>query len=320
VLLRELGIPSRVAIGFTTGQSDGHGGYTITTADAHAWPEVYFSGQGWVRFEPTPRSDGSATVPDYTFRPQAASSTGPDGSAGSDGSSTTNSNGGVKPFVERGDPNAEPGVGPNLNLSGQHASHTRLWLAVLAAGALLVVLLAGPGVARVLVRRRRLTRQGIAAAWREVVDSLIDCGIPVGANEAPRGLARRLTGRASAEQASPSTGALLSGPAAADLWSLAAQEEHRRYAPDGTNDITGTNGTNGTNSADPDVAGWVRHVRHGLLGTLSRTGRLRATVTPASVWGQLRTRVPVVVADALDAGDRLIAAVVGRLPRLAGRG
>ena len=38
-----------------TRQADGS--YEVTTSDAHAWPEVWFAGAGWVRFEPTPRGD-----------------------------------------------------------------------------------------------------------------------------------------------------------------------------------------------------------------------------------------------------------------------
>jgi transglutaminase-like putative cysteine protease len=311
VLLRELGIPSRIAIGFTTGQADGNGGYTITTADAHAWPEVYFAGLGWVRFEPTPRGDGTAAVPAYSFPPQSLGGTEIGGAIGSNGSTTTTPNGAVPPFADRGDPNTDPGIVSNVTASSHHSSHVRIWLGVLAAGALIVVLLAVPGLVRLWIRRRRLARHDTASAWREVVDSLIDCGIPVAASESPRGLARRLTGRSAWIGRTPITGSLLDVEAAGALWALATREEHRRYAP---------SGTGGTAQADTEAAGWVREVRHGLRATLSRGGRVRATVAPASVWGRLRTRVPALVADALDAGDRLIAAVVGRLPRLAGRG
>jgi transglutaminase-like putative cysteine protease len=307
VLLRELGIPARIAIGFTTGQSDGNGGYTITTADAHAWPEVYFAGEGWVRFEPTPRGDGTASVPPYTFVPDASGGNGPSGAVGPDGSTATGP-APVIPFADRGDPNAEPGVGTNINLSGHH-SHTRLLLGVLSAAALVALLLAAPGVIRVGMRRRRLARRDTASAWQEIVDSLVDCGISVAASESPRGLARRLTGRAaegSIPSAPPAPPAPLAGGAATALWALATREEHRRYAPDGASD------------GDVDATGWVHEVRHGLLGRLSRSGRLRATAAPVSVWGRLRTRVPALVADVLDAGDRLIAAVA-RLPRLASR-
>jgi transglutaminase-like putative cysteine protease len=61
VMLRTLGIPARVAIGFTDGfPSNGH--QVITTQDAHAWVEVYFPGYGWVTFDPTPLTDGRAQV------------------------------------------------------------------------------------------------------------------------------------------------------------------------------------------------------------------------------------------------------------------
>ncbi len=63
VMLRSLGIPARVAVGFTPGTSPTPGEYVITQQNAHAWVEVRFPGFGWVTFEPTPRSDGDVLVP-----------------------------------------------------------------------------------------------------------------------------------------------------------------------------------------------------------------------------------------------------------------
>ncbi|PXY28026.1 transglutaminase [Prauserella muralis] len=64
VMLRSIGIPSRVAVGFTTGYPTG--AYrSITSQDAHAWVEVYFGDQGWVSFDPTPLSDGRGYIPPY---------------------------------------------------------------------------------------------------------------------------------------------------------------------------------------------------------------------------------------------------------------
>ncbi len=56
VLARSLGLPARVAVGFTPGEEDedAPGTYVVTGRNAHAWPEVYFAGVGWVPFEPTP--------------------------------------------------------------------------------------------------------------------------------------------------------------------------------------------------------------------------------------------------------------------------
>lgn len=53
MMARAAGIPARVAIGFLPGSQDG-GLWTVTAGDAHSWPELYFPGAGWVRFEPTP--------------------------------------------------------------------------------------------------------------------------------------------------------------------------------------------------------------------------------------------------------------------------
>lgn len=54
VMSRSLGIPARLAIGFLPGDRGEDGESVISGADAHAWPELYFAGAGWVRFEPTP--------------------------------------------------------------------------------------------------------------------------------------------------------------------------------------------------------------------------------------------------------------------------
>ncbi|MGH3440706.1 MAG: transglutaminase TgpA family protein [Nitriliruptorales bacterium] len=54
VMLRQLGIPTRVAVGFRLGDRIAAGEYLVTTADAHAWVEVLFPGYGWIQFEPTP--------------------------------------------------------------------------------------------------------------------------------------------------------------------------------------------------------------------------------------------------------------------------
>ncbi len=54
VLARLLDIPSRVAVGYTEGSPIGHDRWDVRTSDAHAWPELYFQGAGWLRFEPTP--------------------------------------------------------------------------------------------------------------------------------------------------------------------------------------------------------------------------------------------------------------------------
>ena len=57
-MARSIGLPTRVAVGFTWGEWDSErgvgGAYVVQGKHAHAWPEVYFAGTGWIRFEPTP--------------------------------------------------------------------------------------------------------------------------------------------------------------------------------------------------------------------------------------------------------------------------
>ena len=54
LLLRELGLPSRVAYGATRGREEGPDEYVITGYNVHTWVEVYFPGVGWYPFDPTP--------------------------------------------------------------------------------------------------------------------------------------------------------------------------------------------------------------------------------------------------------------------------
>ena len=54
IMLRSLGIPARLAVGFNQGQTDAAtGGFHVLEQNAHAWPEVFFPNYGWVEFEPT---------------------------------------------------------------------------------------------------------------------------------------------------------------------------------------------------------------------------------------------------------------------------
>ncbi len=53
ILLRSVGVPTRMVVGFAQGEYSPPDKYTVLQKDAHAWPEVYFPGIGWVEFEPT---------------------------------------------------------------------------------------------------------------------------------------------------------------------------------------------------------------------------------------------------------------------------
>ena len=53
---RSIGVPARLGVGFLPGTVVASGSYQVKQSDAHAWPELYFPGMGWTRFEPTPGS------------------------------------------------------------------------------------------------------------------------------------------------------------------------------------------------------------------------------------------------------------------------
>jgi len=54
LMLRSQGVPARMAVGFSEGQFDTDAlAFTVRSLNAHAWPEVFFPGIGWVEFEPT---------------------------------------------------------------------------------------------------------------------------------------------------------------------------------------------------------------------------------------------------------------------------
>jgi transglutaminase-like putative cysteine protease len=64
LMLRYLGIPARVAVGFAGGTySASHHVWLVTDLDSHAWVEVWFKGYGWLPFDPTPPAPGSGRVP-----------------------------------------------------------------------------------------------------------------------------------------------------------------------------------------------------------------------------------------------------------------
>lgn len=85
LMARMVGIPARMAIGFLPGSpdEDRRDTYVVSARQAHAWPELYFAGAGWVRFEPTPaQQTGAPPIYADPFAPDPqASANVPTGSA-----------------------------------------------------------------------------------------------------------------------------------------------------------------------------------------------------------------------------------------------
>jgi transglutaminase-like putative cysteine protease len=78
ILLRSAGIPARIAVGFAEGERrPGTSTYVVRQEDAHAWPEVYFPGLGWVEFEPT-ASEAALVRPSGETQPASGRSSDED--------------------------------------------------------------------------------------------------------------------------------------------------------------------------------------------------------------------------------------------------
>ncbi|NUR06937.1 MAG: transglutaminase domain-containing protein [Nocardioidaceae bacterium] len=186
VMGRTLGIPSRVAVGFlrpnpVPGERDT---YVYSSHDLHAWPEMYFGGIGWVRFEPTPQSRAT-DVPSYTTQqvPQAQPSQSTSAPA-------------AAPSLNRID--RSPGVsgsgGPKKQTPFVAGPAFRVGVALLVV---LLVLLVVPRSVRSVVRRRRWSGAtdlpGLAeAAWSEIRDTALDLRLPWDDGLTPRASAHEL--------------------------------------------------------------------------------------------------------------------------------
>jgi len=71
VMLRTLGIPSRVVNGFRLGEyNEWNGSYIVRHSDAHSWTEAFFPGAGWVEFDPTPFSSSGSVASLFRFADQ----------------------------------------------------------------------------------------------------------------------------------------------------------------------------------------------------------------------------------------------------------
>jgi hypothetical protein len=252
VLVRAVGVPARVVLGYTPGQEQPDGTRLVTTDDAHAWVEAWFDGLGWIPFDPTPIAENRAVTLPWAPRSEA-----PDGTV-------------AQPTV----PGATAPVpsGPTARIDRddqfipvdtqalQDKTSRTPWL---ATGGLVLVLLglgAVPPAVRRRARRRRLADGSPGALWEELLATTTDLGITVPGTSTARQLARQL-----AEQ--------LSGvePAAVPaVRTLALAQERAVYGPPGT---TGP---------DASAATALVTVRRALLRQASRGRRLQAALWPAS--------------------------------------
>jgi len=206
VMLRSIGIPARVAIGFTQGTRQSDGSWLITTKDAHAWVEVRFDQHGWVQFDPTPLGGGTGNQQgfDANAKPSGAATTVTEGSGA--GSATTSSaatsssravsGGALRPDDGRAD-GANSGSAGTRQVPAPGGGPAALWW-TLAGVLVLLSLLAAPLTVRRVRRRQRLATAEVGgpgaagAAWAEVEDLIVDHGLALRATESSRATANRL--------------------------------------------------------------------------------------------------------------------------------
>jgi transglutaminase-like putative cysteine protease len=222
-MARAVGVPSRVAVGYQPGSLEADGLYHVTNRNAHAWPEVWIAGAGWLPFEPTP-GFAEPTNGFGTGGPRKVGAAGPTGAGTTQpGSATT-----VVP------PPTFGGRSPNVNVQtptpvAPKAHHSRNALTVLGLvlAALVLAVIAFIGfISFTLWRRRRRRRHDddprrrVLGAWAEALDQLRTAGVP------PRPSATSIE---FALRYAPAYGAGDAGPA---LMELAQLQSAALYGPD----------------------------------------------------------------------------------------
>ncbi|MER5939807.1 DUF3488 and transglutaminase-like domain-containing protein [Streptomyces sp. NPDC001928] len=263
-MARSLDIPARVAVGFAPGTPQGDNSISVGLKDAHAWPELYFEGVGWTRFEPTPtrgsvpsytQSDTpGSTLPDVA-RPSQSASTGPSATP-----STSESCAGQNPELCASEsPEAAVAVG-----GGGPPWYVLLGWALGGAVALLIPL--SPMLWRLRTRAVRLGAHGRTEAdiplhtlsvWQELADTAWDFGIPPDDSQTPRKSAARIVRLGQ-----------LDPPAAASVHRVADAVEQVLYAP--------------TPHPTAGLAEDVRRVQADLRSRAKWTTNLRAALAPRS--------------------------------------
>jgi transglutaminase-like putative cysteine protease len=191
VMARTLDIPARVVVGFLGPEKqEADGSYLYTSDELHAWPEMYFGGSGWVRFDPTPATRTGNALPWTTGANQQSQTASP-------GTPNTPDAGPSK------EPTANTQKATTTSSSGNGSSGVA-WLAALA---LVLLLLALPRVARDRQRRRRLddhrtgpqsrdARVLADGAWAELLATARDLGIGLPLHRSVREIAGVLRRRA----------------------------------------------------------------------------------------------------------------------------
>ncbi|MFW6091186.1 MAG: transglutaminaseTgpA domain-containing protein [Actinomycetota bacterium] len=279
IMARYLGIPARVAVGFTPGDRQDAETWVVRAHDAHAWPELYFSGVGWIRFEPTPATR-TGSAPDWTVPPAEDENTADDedAQAGS-------------PDVPEGQlpPGLQDQFGADAGAAGTFDTQPSRWPLILLGLGVVALVFTAPAAIAWALRTRRWRRAGgdpalqAEAAWADLRDAVRDAGMRWDRSATPRRIEHYVASRA-----------LLGTDGQRLLNRLAMATERARYAA----------------RADqlPDLRTDAAKMRVALLRPLPWWAKLRAWLWPVAV-SDLMVTVVYAVSDGLawldTAGERL---------------
>lgn len=260
-MARSLGLPSRVAVGYTAGNRLPDGSFSVLGRHAHAWPEVWFGDLGWVPFEPTP-GRGVPGTEQYTGVAPDQDATEPE-PADDDGD---------EPPVEAPDAGVptdpllpdflDPSAGAGTPPQGPAGAEGREipWRFVLIV-ALVAAVVAAPS----LVRRTRRARAALAppadriqSAWQRATESARRGGVPG-------------TAAMTASEWARATGGVLP-VAARPMASLAAAVDLVTFAPPGAVDFE-HRGTFGSDMAQ-DCVTWAHQVEASVRDQLHGSRRI----------------------------------------------
>jgi len=195
LIAREMGIPARLAVGFTPGSNDGDE-WVVGTWNAHAWPEVWLPELGWTNvFDPTPASDGvqpgGSALPGDVGAPAQAQ---PPPNSRTDATTTTSATSVSSTPTTTPAGQSPP---PTISVGGQaQPKATSPWrglfvlpiIAALGAMAYAVIVLSTKRRSRER-RRRAEPRAAVVGAWTEALDRLAEAGIEPSPLRTPQELA-----------------------------------------------------------------------------------------------------------------------------------
>lgn len=275
-MARVLGIPARVAVGFLEPTDLGDGRWQYSSHDLHAWPELYFAGAGWVRFEPTP-AGRAESVPEYSDVRVGAGGEDPSVPRTESPSAGGTSSVAPAPAPVRPTEGAADATGDE-EAAGTSTGRTLL----IGAGTLLVValllaLLLAPRSLRSRARHGRVGG-GPDELWSELRATALDLGVPWPDGRSPREIGavvlEHLADPDGPELERPRTGSAAAPEAADALERLVLAVERTRYARPGS--VT----TLERPAAESDAA----LVTAALTAGVTPAARRRARWLPRSVW------------------------------------